>query len=154
MGLIIPLVIVATGGINVIQHYCTHQSMLSQTSDYNNQLSALASESCCSLDATPDQESCCDQKETKSPVHSCNRNADCCFSVVTYLKTDQVNLMEEEYNSFKFCIAYEVRITEDFIATSDEVRNVLHTDDRHPPPKSGKKLLFEIQQLKIHLSAC
>lgn len=148
LGSLAVFIIAATGGYGLFQHYCScddnraeirlSESPVCDDSETN---------SCCPVQKDVNNTDCCPSVPADRSGSPCQGD-DCCSHIYTYLKTDQVNLIDGSKSSFKFYTAYQVVIAEKECIS--EIDGYLHLSvyDRLPPPKFGKELLYELSQLK------
>lgn len=150
IGCLSIIMVAATGGFGLIQHYCAcdhnAQSIVEQINIPEN---SADPESCCTTEKESHEETCCKDKpkQRKNAHHSCN-SGDCCFIAYSYFKTDQVNLTDASNSDYKFILAYHAILHEGYRNTLAGIHRNIEYSDRLPPPKFGKELLLEIHQLK------
>jgi hypothetical protein len=150
------LIVAATGGISLIEHYCGCQ---------NEQRSSLFTESVqCHLE---DNESCCADKTYQTTDLCCSKDTgseeksqhhhsdhDCCSTVYSYYKTDQVNLKKPVTAPGKFFHSYVVLLV-DSRMDQESSGSVFGFRDAHPPPTAyGKDLLNLLHQRKLEAPPC
>jgi hypothetical protein len=146
------ILIAATGGIHLIQHYCncTHEftsSIIVSSTDCHPDDNL---HSCTPNKQNYDEERCCQPENIQtSPLQSCETNHNCCTTEYKLFKTDQYNYITSPKNNFNFVVAY-VKILE----SDNTLKDIFQTNkptiaDDLPPPKYGKNLLVALHQFKI-----
>jgi hypothetical protein len=148
--LAVVLIVAATGGISLIRHYCSCSgenlsSIYSKSFDCHQD----DGDHCCVKSPAGQNENCCSSNSRDGAgKHVCEPEHNCCSTVYSYFKTDQVNLIESLDKSWRFYpvgqTAFSVSETKSL--TGKEL--VQPTSDRSPPPIYGMQLLILLHQLK------
>ena len=146
------VVVAATGGIGIFQYNCIYNEV-NKTSMFTESIDCHFEDPvhCCAQEQKEhsDDLSKSDRVEQQND-HHCQPDHDCCSTLYSYLKTDEVNLVKKFNRTFKFYTAYRVTILNNEIDHEYGIISIQLIVDRLPPPKYGIELLFELHQLKSY----
>jgi hypothetical protein len=151
--LAVVLIVAATGGIGLVQHYCSCEN------DSHLSISAVSpapspdeeAGSCCEAEPSVVTETCCSSSSGHHGDmngHQCHAGEGCCSEHYSFIKTDQFNLVSSPVDLLKYfsgpATELSSSIEEDPIATN----LATPVSDRSPPGNYGRLLLIRIHQLK------
>lgn len=143
------LVVYATGGIGIVQHFCSCNYDSSPIPESISEACVNDSpESCCKSQETPEAIAHFEPSPEENSSDPCKSGGDCCSSIYNYLITDKVNIIDSSKNYPKLYAGFQVILLDEGTNTFIDVNKRLSTYEWIPPPKFGKELLCANSQLK------
>ena len=139
--LVAVLLIIATGGYSVYQHYCHSEEKT---------LVSVFTEKLCDHDVMQEMPSCCSLPD-QSPANGnqCQAESDCCHTSLTFLKISDLFTLKIDKPALDLIVVF-VREMEDNVKPaliSEQARPGFTSDI--PPPLAAKEFLITTHQLKI-----
>lgn len=150
------MIIAATGGISLFQHYCgCHDEQQNSLFTESVQCHIEDESVCCEKDMPEFSDQCCSaEPASNEKAHHDHTGHDCCSTVYTYYKTDQVNLKKPVKTPEKVYSSYIVLF--DFLNAEQEIVGTSFKcwDTQPPTTMAGRDLLDFIQQRKLDVPPC
>lgn len=141
------ILIVASGGFNLYQHYCHCKEKVSYSVVVESP--ACYEENKVNTCSSDELTSCCETEPYQNSDPDCESTDNCCTTEYTFLKTDIFDYTIDQKKSFNFTIAF-VLIPESSDAQKEYTYLEKHTFAFDlPPPDYGKELLISLHQIKI-----
>jgi len=142
------LVVIASGGFNLVRHYCACTGMELKAVMVQN----IACENekkghCCSMEIK--KKPACDHCTKHNPAKHKHKNHKCCHTEFTFFKTDKFDIQKSVKKSFEFVAAYSMVLYQQIYSEAEGNGSVHFLSDESPPPLFGKDLLHSLNQLKI-----
>lgn len=146
------IIIIASGGFNIYQSNCACDENPTNTITLTEQYCQLENEvtSCCANEIVSEPLCCTEKKIATDLINSnCNAQDNCCSSESTFFKTDIFDFPSTSHKSFEFIIAFVSVLNFSQKVDVQFIFSEVNYSFDLPPPKYGKQLLFEINQLKL-----
>ena len=145
----VVLIVAATGGIGLVQHYCSCEDdarvvMASPSQDHDAGI-------CCETEPVVAKDACCSsetEEDSGEEGHTCHSGHGCCSEHYTFFKTDQFNLIGSKVDISKIYTAKVVQVCTMEPVSMPAIQTPTMISDRSPPDLYGISLLIRIHQLK------
>jgi hypothetical protein len=143
------LLVFATGGIGLFQHYCSCSETLSQSVLVEN--IDCHDDHHCSVAIENKPISCCSAGSDETFQHDmmCDNDHHCCKTDYKFLKTDNTDYYTPNKKSFKSILAL-LKVSEILIEENETEPSYFQKINHDPPAAPfGRDLIISMRQLKI-----